>query len=163
MGQNAAEKNRDDNVSTEKKLDDLYKLIDGIETAMLTTRRADGSLVSRAMQTQKRTLRYRPLVRHRLVRRQARRDRPRSARQRHLLQGPHTRLGLGVGEGDHHPRSRPGPRPLQAGLEGLVPERGRRQGRRSRRPAASPSSSSRRTRSPIRRPTARCRWSSSSW
>ncbi|HWE44035.1 MAG TPA: pyridoxamine 5'-phosphate oxidase family protein [Gemmatimonadaceae bacterium] len=55
MGQNAAEKNRDDDVPTAKKLDDLYKLIDGIETAMLTTRRPDGYLVSRAMQTQKRT------------------------------------------------------------------------------------------------------------
>ena len=41
--------------SLEKKLDDLYKLIDGIEVAMLTTRRRDGSLVSRAMQTQRRT------------------------------------------------------------------------------------------------------------
>jgi general stress protein 26 len=39
----------------EKKLDDLYKLIDGVETAMLTTRRADGQLVSRPMQTQRRT------------------------------------------------------------------------------------------------------------
>jgi general stress protein 26 len=48
-------KNRNDKVSTEKKLDDLYKLIDGIETAMFTTRRQDGHLVSRAMQTQKRT------------------------------------------------------------------------------------------------------------
>ena len=44
-----------DDISLEKKLDDLYGLIDGIETAMLTTRRADGSLVSRAMQTQRRT------------------------------------------------------------------------------------------------------------
>lgn len=42
-------------VSVEKKLDDLYKLIDGIETAMITTRRADGHLVSRAMATQRRT------------------------------------------------------------------------------------------------------------
>jgi general stress protein 26 len=42
-------------VPLEKKLDDLYKLIDGIETAMLTTRRADGQLVSRPMQTQRRT------------------------------------------------------------------------------------------------------------
>jgi general stress protein 26 len=42
-------------VSTEKKLDDLYKLIDGIEVAMFTTRRADGHLVSRPMQTQERT------------------------------------------------------------------------------------------------------------
>lgn len=55
MTQTAAEKNRDDDVSTQTKLDDLYKLIDGIEVAMLTTRRADGHLVSRAMQTQKRT------------------------------------------------------------------------------------------------------------
>ena len=51
----ATEKNRDDEVPLEKKLDDLYALIDGIETAMLTTRRRDGSLVSRAMQTQRRT------------------------------------------------------------------------------------------------------------
>ena len=51
----ALDKNRDNEVPLEKKLDDLYKLIDGIETAMLTTRRPDGSLVSRAMQTQRRT------------------------------------------------------------------------------------------------------------
>jgi general stress protein 26 len=42
-------------IPLEKKLDDLYRLIDGIETAMLTTRRADGQLVSRPMQTQRRT------------------------------------------------------------------------------------------------------------
>jgi general stress protein 26 len=35
-----------------KKLDELYELIDGIEIAMLTTRRADGRLVSRPMATQ---------------------------------------------------------------------------------------------------------------
>ena len=40
--------------ATEKKLDDLYGLIDGIEVAMFTTRRPDGRLVSRAMQTQPR-------------------------------------------------------------------------------------------------------------
>lgn len=51
----ATDKNRDDEVPLEKKLDDLYELIDGIETAMVTTRRPDGSLVSRAMQTQRRT------------------------------------------------------------------------------------------------------------
>jgi general stress protein 26 len=51
----ALDKNRDNDVPLEEKLDDLYKLIDGIETAMLTTRRDDGSLVSRAMQTQRRT------------------------------------------------------------------------------------------------------------
>jgi general stress protein 26 len=41
-------------VATEKKLDALHSLIDGIEVAMMTTRRADGFLVSRPMQTQKR-------------------------------------------------------------------------------------------------------------
>jgi general stress protein 26 len=51
----AVEKNRDNDVPLEKKLDDLYGLIDGIETAMLTTRRADGHLVSRPLQTQRRT------------------------------------------------------------------------------------------------------------
>ena len=51
----AVEKNRDNNVPLEKKLDDLYKLIDGIDIAMLTTRRADGHLVSRPMSTQRRT------------------------------------------------------------------------------------------------------------
>ena len=35
-------------------LDKLYELIDDIETAMLTTRRPDGHLVSRAMAVQKR-------------------------------------------------------------------------------------------------------------
>ena len=54
MPDRAVEKNRDENVPTEKKLDDLYKLIDGIEIAMFTTRRSDGHLVSRPMQTQQR-------------------------------------------------------------------------------------------------------------
>lgn len=54
MAQSAADRNRDDDVPTEKKLDDLYKLIDGIEVAMFTTRRRDGHLVSRAMQMQAR-------------------------------------------------------------------------------------------------------------
>ena len=51
----ATDKNRDNEVPLEKKLDDLYKLIDGIEIAMVTTRRRDGHLVSRAMATQRRT------------------------------------------------------------------------------------------------------------
>ena len=34
--------------------DELWKLVDGIETAMMTTRRGDGMLVSRPMATQKR-------------------------------------------------------------------------------------------------------------
>ena len=41
-----------ESVPTEKKLDDLYKLIEGISIAMFTTRRADGQLVSRPMATQ---------------------------------------------------------------------------------------------------------------
>lgn len=52
---NATGKNKDNHVSTQKKLEDLYGLIDGIEIAMLTTRRPDGSLVSRPMATQRRT------------------------------------------------------------------------------------------------------------
>jgi general stress protein 26 len=55
MADKATKKNTDEQVSTEKKLDDLYALIDGIEIAMFTTRRADGHLVSRPMQTQERT------------------------------------------------------------------------------------------------------------
>jgi general stress protein 26 len=51
----ALDKNRDNEVPLEKKLDDLYKLLDGIEVAMVTTRRSDGQLVSRPMQTQRRT------------------------------------------------------------------------------------------------------------
>ena len=56
MADKAVAKNTDDSVPTEKKLDDLYELIDGIDVAMLTTRRADGHLVSRPMQTQERTV-----------------------------------------------------------------------------------------------------------
>ena len=52
---NAVNRNTDREVPLERKLDDLYELIDGIETAMLTTRTLDGSLVSRPLQTQKRT------------------------------------------------------------------------------------------------------------
>ena len=55
MSDRTVEKQKDKEVPLEKKLDDLYALIDGIETAMLTTRRPDGHLVSRPMQTQKRT------------------------------------------------------------------------------------------------------------
>lgn len=54
MADKAVAKNTDDKVPTDKKLDDLYDLIDGIEIAMLTTRRGDGHLVSRPMQTQER-------------------------------------------------------------------------------------------------------------
>ncbi len=47
-------RDEDVQVSTEKKLEDLYELIDGIEVAMLTTRSRDGALVSRPMATQTR-------------------------------------------------------------------------------------------------------------
>ena len=40
---------------SDTRIEDLYGLIDGIEVAMLTTRRQDGQLVSRATQTQRRT------------------------------------------------------------------------------------------------------------
>ncbi len=49
--------NRDanmDDAPTGKKLEELYELLDGIEVAMMTTRRPDGHLVSRAMQHQAR-------------------------------------------------------------------------------------------------------------
>ena len=55
MADKSTENDKDTNVPTEKKLDDLYELIDGIEIAMFTTRRADGHMVSRPMQTQERT------------------------------------------------------------------------------------------------------------
>jgi general stress protein 26 len=54
MGNEATRTNADDEVPLEKKLDDLYALVDGIEIAMLTTRRGDGRLVSRPMQVQER-------------------------------------------------------------------------------------------------------------
>ena len=43
-----------DTAPTEKKLEELYKLIDGIEIAMMTTRLSSGMLVSRPMATQDR-------------------------------------------------------------------------------------------------------------
>ena len=54
MADRNSDKNRDSAAPTAKKLDDLYKLIDGIEIAMFTTRRPDGHLVSRPMATQER-------------------------------------------------------------------------------------------------------------
>lgn len=38
--------------STQKKLDELYDLIGDMEIALMTTRRADGHLVTRPMATQ---------------------------------------------------------------------------------------------------------------
>ena len=54
MADKTQERNLDNEVPLEKKLDDLYELIDGIEVAQFTTRRPDGHLVSRPMQVQRR-------------------------------------------------------------------------------------------------------------
>lgn len=48
------DKEMDREVPLEKKLDDLYRIIDGVKIAMFTTRRPDGMLVTRPMATQKR-------------------------------------------------------------------------------------------------------------
>ena len=48
----AAAKSTDDRVSPSKKIEELYSLVEGIETAMLTSRRFDGTLISRPMATQ---------------------------------------------------------------------------------------------------------------
>ncbi len=45
---------KEKNLPTEKKLDQLYALIDGIDIAMMTTRTPEGALVSRPMSTQAR-------------------------------------------------------------------------------------------------------------
>src|SRR5688572_6073025 len=50
-----AHRHESSELSTREKLGQLYQLIDGIEVALLTTRRPDGSLVSRPMATQART------------------------------------------------------------------------------------------------------------
>ncbi|KNE62232.1 hypothetical protein AMAG_07471 [Allomyces macrogynus ATCC 38327] len=50
----AAGQDRAETPTVAKKLDELYALLDGIQVAMLVTRRADGHLVARAMKLQKR-------------------------------------------------------------------------------------------------------------
>ena len=54
MADRTTDPNRDNRTSTGKKVDELYTLIEDIEIAMFTTRRADGQLVSRPMATQER-------------------------------------------------------------------------------------------------------------
>ena len=51
----ANDENKDTAESTTKKIEDLYKLIDGMDIAMFTTRRSDGQMVSRPMSTQEHT------------------------------------------------------------------------------------------------------------
>lgn len=50
-----SERTRDDATPPEKKLEDLFELVDETGTCMFTTRRADGYLVSRPMEVQLRT------------------------------------------------------------------------------------------------------------
>jgi general stress protein 26 len=54
MAKERRDQDEQKSVPTDKKLEQLYELIDGIETAMLTTRTLEGALVSRPMQTQAR-------------------------------------------------------------------------------------------------------------
>ena len=95
MADKTQDRNADNEVPLEKKLDDLYALIDGIEVAQFTTRRADGHLVSRPMQVQRRTagsdLWF--MTNSRVAQARGARDRP--ARQLRVLQGPHARVGVG--------------------------------------------------------------------
>jgi general stress protein 26 len=53
MSKDQGDRDRSD-VPVEKKIEDLYALIEGIDIAMMTTRLPDGQLVSRPMSTQKR-------------------------------------------------------------------------------------------------------------
>ena len=55
MARKAADRDIDNNAGHNEKLEDLFKLVDSIETGLLTTRRPDGRLVSRPMATQLRT------------------------------------------------------------------------------------------------------------
>ena len=54
MAKEAQEQEDGKHIPTNKKLEQLYELIDGIEIAMLTSRTKTGALVSRPMQTQAR-------------------------------------------------------------------------------------------------------------
>jgi general stress protein 26 len=48
----ASDKSKNDNVSSSKKIEELYSLVEGIDIAMMTSRNFDGTLVSRPMATQ---------------------------------------------------------------------------------------------------------------
>jgi general stress protein 26 len=48
----ASARNTNDDVSSEKKIGELYSLVDGIDIAMMTSRNFDGTLISRPMATQ---------------------------------------------------------------------------------------------------------------
>lgn len=55
MTSKVQQENREPGASTEKKLDELYGLIEKMDVCLFTTRRADGHLVTRPMQVQERT------------------------------------------------------------------------------------------------------------
>lgn len=54
MGENRVKDENAEDAPAAKKIEELYGLIEEMEIAMMTTRRADGRLVSRPMATQKR-------------------------------------------------------------------------------------------------------------
>ena len=88
-----------------EELQKLYEHVDDIEIAMMTTRRADGHLQSRAMATQKRAEGADLWFVTTDDTREAARSDGRSARQPVVLQGPHAGMGLGVGH--RHDLARP--------------------------------------------------------
>ena len=105
-------------------LDTFYEMVEDIGIAMMTTRRPDGHLESRAMANQKRaagadlwfvtaegTGKLRSLD-------------SRSAHQPVVLQGSDARMDLGVRPGDDLTRSAEDPRAVRARLEDVVSGRG---------------------------------------
>ena len=52
MADDTTDMDRDDELPASQRIEDLWELVDGMEIAMLTTRRADGRLVSRPMALQ---------------------------------------------------------------------------------------------------------------
>ena len=110
-------------------LDELWELVDGIEVAMLTTRRADGHMVSRPMATQKRasgadfwfsTLASMPKVKEIAA----------EPRVNLSYYKDRTKEWVSIaGVATHLARPGEDPRALGAGLEALVSGRGRQEGR----------------------------------
>ena len=105
-------------------IDKLYEKIDELEIAMMTTRRQDGHLVSRAMANQK----HAPGADLWFVTvegsGEAGGPRARPARERRLLQGPDARVGVGCRHGKDLAGPRAHPSSLRRGLARVVRERG---------------------------------------
>ena len=91
----AKRKPLDDSAPTDKKLEELYGLIEGIEIAMLTTIEADGSLTSRPMATQKPREDVESLVHGERRDAQSRRLAAAPAGERRVLQQQDSRMGVG--------------------------------------------------------------------